>query len=250
MKKVLVSVLITALSFVSCKNPTDSDVGKIIHTFVSGGVTYADGILETVLINNSTTGGTSPQYISQGVFYNSSGYCVQADTVRLQSNVVDWHSTQAYLSNSSLTYNTYHVWDIDGNSDVPTFKDSVLAPASFTITTPILLNLPDSISKGGGGSIAWTSPGTDSVTIVFVYEALMSRTIDNSITHTTYTNARVTVANTGTYTIPSGLLSSFPSKGVLMIAIYAYRDKTITVSTKQQVLRSAVVAQVETFIKS
>jgi len=191
--------------------------------------------------------GQKQSYQNLARFFDTNGSLITVGGVGLNGSTIPNDTGYGYLSFTTQTYNTYHIWGVSsGGSVIPTFTDSVLAPSSFTITSPGYL--PDSVSVSSGFTIAYGSPGTDSVVVAVVYDGQLSPILTSSTD--TVTKPRYSfVSNTGSTSISSSMMSGFPSYGVVIITVGGSRFKNRIISGRQYQIRSTSSASTILYLK-
>lgn len=239
----LLSCAVIALSFVvGCQRtsqtsePTSTSNGKPGFIFT---VTPADGYLVSKVDRlMDANGGHSERHSQWIYFYSGAGSPVAANAVALNTqSLTVGVGVQAGIRTVSYD-GANHIWSVTGNTNVPTYSDTVVSPTRFTITEPDAG--VDSISKGSGVTVQYTSPGTDSVFITLAYENGASRRRDSTTTITAWIKS-YWVANTGSYTVPSSAFNTLaPNTGIVSIAVIAFKKKEKTLSGKRLVAYSAV----------
>ncbi len=192
------------------------------------------GMMETmsVVVDNPEHGlsGSGTGFFTSAIFFDSSWKMVQAANVELNGITIR-------PQNSTHSFGVTQHWQITANSSgtVPHIDDSVQAPNLFHITYPS--SICDTISPAAGFTCTYENPGTDSVTIIIYYDSLGTHVFyDTSIHHHKVPSVYLTVANTGSYFVPSSLLSSLPNSGVTQVWVVAYRAKVITASGRHHLI--------------
>ena len=181
-----------------------------------------------------------------GFFYDSVGGVSLAGGLALDSNTVPVLGSE-YYSTSGPTFGGTQTWSVTSSSTVPAFSKSIASPSPFRTTAP--RSFTDSVSMSAGFVISYSSPGTDSVIYAVTYDSVKSYLADTT-THNGFHYVWNYVPNTGTIVIPSALLSSWPTHGIMRITIAAARTASKLVGSKTYVLRSAVGSTTFCYIKS
>lgn len=188
------------------------------------------------LMNGS--GGHSESQSQQTYFYTSGGSPIAANAVSINSQSLSV-SVGIQAGIKTVGYDgANHIWSVTGNSNVPTYSDTVISPTRITITEPDAM--VDTIIKSSGTTITYSSPGTDSVLITLSYDYPASVRRDTTISPSVW-NKQYWVANTGSHTVPSSAFSTLsPSTGIVGISVLAFKKEEKMVSGKRCLAYSVV----------
>lgn len=225
-------VLIT-IAIVGCSDaadtaaPSSNSSGKPAFVFTAD---QADIYLVASQTRLMQPSGSYGEYQQQWTyFYTSTGGATTANAVTLNGQAMSV-TLGSQAGSVDVSYDgAYHVWDVTGNSNVPTFKDSIASPTRFYITEPD--TKVDTITKSIGFAIEYTSPGTDSVYIVIDYSPAVSNRHDSTAPTVSWRTV-IPAQNTGTYTVTSSQLSGMPANGWMTVTVVAPKMVNRTVSGK------------------
>lgn len=246
-------VAVISLSVIcSCRDqaPTASrDYVPFVNMFVWDSATSPYGYLSCVLMRKEimSSQGFADVYQTIAVFYDSTGQPVVPFSVTLNGVTVPiapGHK-DAYTP-SAQDFSAVQHWVVTPSASVPAISDSIAPPSPFRLTYPV--NVKDTVSKSSL-TITYEDPGVDSVYVVLKYDGVLSHALDSTIADT----SRVTyikVPNTGSYTVPSTLISGFPSKGSCRVIVVADRTKVILENGHKYMLRSCAAASAYFEIKA
>ncbi|MCX6152718.1 MAG: hypothetical protein NT007_01015 [Candidatus Kapabacteria bacterium] len=168
-------------------------------------------------------------YYHASFFYDSSMTYYPANEVKLNGNI----EAQKYDYNI-VTFDgtTNHIWEVTGNSVVPTYSDTILSLNSFKIVSP--LPMIDSINKNVGINLSYTSiNNTDTIYILANLNKGRSLILDSTYRNYQSIYNASSKINNGTINLPSSFFSCFPSNSFITIQIVAFRYKLKYINNKQ-----------------
>jgi hypothetical protein len=176
-----------------------------------------DGMLRTMNADSTF----SDEYNQRVYWYDSLAHPLRPDSVKINGNPM----SLAFANGDDLELefaNSQHIWSVYGSAGLPTFTDTIMSPQHFVLTLPVC---NDSISKSSGFNIAFTSPNTDSVTIVLEADDMLNKLYDSTWSYSDRVTIRRVVANTGSYSITSSDLNAFHTGSAVSVYVYGYKSK-------------------------
>ena len=190
-------------------------------------------------------------YHTAAIFFDSLENRVFSEKVKLNGISIPSQGINGNITESPESFGATQHWEVipEDSTALPYIDDSILAPNLFRITYP--RPITDTVSIDTGFTLKYEDPGTDSVRIEFFYDSVeTTHLFDSTIHHSRGASIEMMAANTGLYNVSSGVLSSFPSSGLIQIWVKARRDKVITVSGGKCLLLSTSSARTYCFIKN
>lgn len=215
--------------------PASGDSGKPPFVFSTG---PADAYVVAGQTRVMKPDGSYSEYQQQWTyFYTTTGSASAANAVKLNGQSLNV-TVGSQAGSISVDYDgAQQVWDVTGNANVPTFRDSITSPSRFSITEPDTKT--DTVMKSSGFTLEYNSPGTDSVYIVLEYSLIFSRRIDTTASTASWRKV-LPSSNTGAYTVSSSHLAGMPTKGWMTITVVAPKFLHRTVSGRDCALVSTV----------
>jgi len=188
-------------------------------------------------IQASTTASGSTTYLSGGKIFSDSGMTtgVNGGTMTAGGIIVGYSSDYGYISASQPYFGQTSTWGLSGDTTngTPSFTDSLYVPTLISLSAPSTPG--DMLSKSSGFGMTWNpDPNNDSVVVGLKYEATLSRYVDTSLSDDNYSWYRL-VPDNGSYTVPSGALSSVPVGGYIDVIVARGASKVVGTTRKYHI---------------
>lgn len=223
LKKYL-SIMILIPIMMSCTDDYDSNITTPVKEIISMNFGMNDEILGYLYSTSSRTMISSNEFVTKQIhhvyFYDSLNHYNPVNSVLLNGLQI---SQRDDIDSIVFDGTTNHIWNITGNSYIPSFIDTVCSLNNFTITYPI----PDAtFNKNNSLTISYTPiSGIDTVAIIAKYNLGLSHRLDSTNdTSKNFTNAKI-VPNNGTIVLPSSFLQGFSSNTYVTFQIVGCRFK-------------------------
>ena len=221
------SLLALAVLTVGCGDEPTSTVEDVQDSFfstTSKSPTYGQMYASSMWTRQSG----SASYDCGGQVFNNTGHDahVSGGGMMVSDRSAEERSPGLYRTMKAPVFGSFATWSLSGNSSagIPAVLDSMYLPSEIRILSPSV----NTLSRSQNLTIQWnTDPNNGYVKI-----QLRDASEPTDTTGEQQYNWNTIVADNGSYTIPSTILSNIPTDGLAVVTLTRGESKTIGTTHK------------------